>query len=79
MKSDNEQLNRNINEGLYKVPNQNQTLKVFVTTVETNTTLCQNSNEEWTPWRSASSSHPNDYETLVHHRRKFRFIRYFVF
>ena len=75
MKSDNEQLNENINEGLYKVPNQNQKLKVSVTTVETTSNLCKNTMEEWTPWRSASNLVQNDYETLVHHRRKFRYVR----
>ena len=76
MKSNTEQLNKNINEGLYEVPNQNQVLKVFVSTIERNDTLCTNSNEEWTPWRSASSAIQNDYETLLHHRKKFKFVEF---
>ena len=70
MKSDNEQLNTNINEGLYQVPNQNQMLQVYVSTVNKTETLCT-ANNQWTDWRSAFDGIENDFETLLHHRKKF--------
>ena len=72
MKSDTEQLNKNINEGLYQVPNRNQVLEVNVRKIEINGTLCQNTNEEWTPWRSVTTGADNDFETLLHHIATFR-------
>ena len=73
MKSDTEQLNKNINEGLYQVPNRNQVLQVNVRKVEINGTVCQNTNEEWTPWRSVTTGADNDFETLLHHIATYRY------
>ena len=65
------QLNKHINEYLYMIPSENETLQVEVSNLIVNGTLCQTSNQEWTPWSSSFLANGNDFETLYDHRRKY--------
>ena len=73
MKSDDEQLNKVVNEGLYQVPNKNQVLQVHVSKVDTIGTVCQNADEEWTSWRSVTTGADDDLELLLDHQKNYRF------